>query len=627
MHKVVQFLRSLKYDLNMIIKGLRLISSIQRGVLPNTIITAVLNSCLPFVNIFMTAIIIDELLSTRNVHKLIMYVAITIGLNLFIGLLLHGLSQLKQLQLDIFNYQQNMKLNHKVLTMDFEHIEDPKVQLMLEKIHEGRYVNEWGIWKLYFGFDTIVKSLISIILSLIITFKLFFMSSSISGKGMVALINSPVLSIILVAFILASTYFSMHTNARLSKKQFKLMDKFVPNNRLFFYYLFDYIGTYQSNKDIKIYKQKDLIESENSSVIGNLNDICFELGKMNGRNSGINSALSSLLGGMVYLFVALKALIGIFSIGSLIKYTGSINQFISGFSLLMTSISDLRVNNQYLKYYFDFIELPDIKPSGILPVEIKNENNYEIEFRDVSFKYPGSEIYVLKNISMKIHVGERLAVVGMNGSGKTTFIKLLCRLYDPTEGSILLNGIDIKDYDINEYIRLFSVVFQDFKLFSFSAGQNVATSIKYDKGKALKSLTSAGLEERISSMPEGLETSLYKDFDSNGIEISGGEAQKIALARALYKDSPIIILDEPTAALDPIAEFEIYSKFDEIIGSKTAIYISHRLSSCRFCNNIIVFHEGQIIQRGNHDMLIQDVDSKYYELWNSQAQYYNEKAI
>jgi ATP-binding cassette subfamily B protein len=261
---------------------------------------------------------------------------------------------------------------------------------------------------------------------------------------------------------------------------------------------------------------------------------------------------------------------------------------------------------------------------GTLSIGKNDDNKYEIEFNNVSFKYPGSEIYALKNLSMKFRIGQKLAVVGMNGSGKTTMIKLLCRLYDPTEGEITLNGFDIKKYDYNEYLNIFSVVFQDFKLFSFSIGQNVAASDRYDKSKADKCLNMAGFGDRLNEMSKSTETALYNDFEQDGVEISGGEAQKIAIARALYKNAPFIVLDEPTAALDPIAEFEVYSRFNEIVGDKTAIYISHRLSSCRFCDDIAVFHEGELIQRGSHESLIADTTGKYHELWNAQAQYYAE---
>ena len=171
-------------------------------------------------------------------------------------------------------------------------------------------------------------------------------------------------------------------------------------------------------------------------------------------------------------------------------------------------------------------------------------------------------------------------------------------------------------------MSIFSIVFQDFKLLAFQLGQNVAASGDYDRTKAEACLKEAGFDKRLQSLPEGLDTYLYRGFEEKGVEISGGEAQKIALARALYKKSPIIILDEPTAALDPIAEYEVYSKFNEIIGEKTAIYISHRLSSCRFCDDIVVFDRGSVIQQGTHDELVADKEGKYYELWEAQAQYY-----
>jgi ATP-binding cassette subfamily B protein len=280
------------------------------------------------------------------------------------------------------------------------------------------------------------------------------------------------------------------------------------------------------------------------------------------------------------------------------------------------------MNQPFLAYYLNFFEIENKMYQGTISVEKRDDNEYEIEFKNVSFKYPGSEAYALKNLNLKFNIGQRMAVVGQNGSGKTTMSKLLCRLHDPTEGIITLNGIDIKKYDYAEYMNIFSVVFQDFKLFSFTLGQNVAASVGYDGDRVSQVLSKSGFGERLDGMAKGLETPLYRDFEEDGVEISGGEAQKIALARALYKNAPFIVLDEPTAALDPIAEFEVYSKFDEIVGDKTAIYISHRLSSCRFCDDIAVFDDGELVQRGSHDVLLADAGGKYHELWNAQAQYY-----
>ncbi|SCX96186.1 ABC transporter ATP-binding protein [Butyrivibrio sp. INlla14] len=279
---------------------------------------------------------------------------------------------------------------------------------------------------------------------------------------------------------------------------------------------------------------------------------------------------------------------------------------------------------RFLADTFEFLDYPNNMYQGSLTTEKRSDTHYEVEFRDVSFKYPGSDNYALKNVNLKFTVGEKLAVVGMNGSGKTTFIKLLCRLYDPTEGTILLNGIDIKKYRYDEYMNIFSIVFQDFKLFAMPLGENVATSSDYDRDEVTRCLEKAGFADRLKRLPKGLDTFLYKKLDKEGVEVSGGEAQKIALARALYKDAPFVILDEPTAALDPVAEAEIYSKFNDIVGDKTAVYISHRLSSCKFCDEIAVFHEGGVIQKGTHEQLLADTTGKYYELWNAQAQYYND---
>lgn len=258
---------------------------------------------------------------------------------------------------------------------------------------------------------------------------------------------------------------------------------------------------------------------------------------------------------------------------------------------------------------------------GSLTTEKRSDRQYQVEFRDVSFRYPGSDAWALRHVNVSFRVGSRLAVVGPNGSGKTTFIKLLCRLYDPTEGEILLNGIDIRKYRYDDYIALFSVVFQDFRLPSLPLGENVAGTVQYDREKAKRCLADAGFELRPDKLPQGLDTYLYKDMEE-GVNLSGGEAQKAAIARALYKDAPFLILDEPTASLDPIAEAEIYEKFNAIAGDRTAVYISHRLSSCKFCDAIAVFDHGAIVQTGTHAALVADETGLYHTLWRAQAQYY-----
>lgn len=328
-----------------------------------------------------------------------------------------------------------------------------------------------------------------------------------------------------------------------------------------------------------------------------------------------------LLLSVIYLFVCLKAWAGAFGIGEVTQYVGAVSRLASGFTGLIQMANELRVNVGFMEKIFVFLDLPNNMYQGSLTTEKRRDRKYNVEFKNVSFRYPNAERWALKNVSVSFEVGSKMAVVGENGSGKSTFIKLLCRLYDPQEGEILLNGVNIKKYRYDEYTAIFSVVFQDFSLLSHQLGQNVAGSCDVDEARAAKCLENAGFGERLRELPDGLNTWLFKDFDEEGIEVSGGERQKIAIARALYKDAPFIILDEPTASLDPIAEADIYQKFDEITGDRTAIYISHRLSSCRFCKEILVFEDGSVIQQGNHEELI-GTEGKYRKLWEAQAKYY-----
>ncbi len=343
---------------------------------------------------------------------------------------------------------------------------------------------------------------------------------------------------------------------------------------------------------------------------------------INCKYDAINMIITTILTGVVYFFVTMKVLSGSLGVGSLVRYSGLVIQFISGVSVMIAEGTKCWRNNDYLEDIFTYL---DMRKQGEKEGKETDRTVESVEFRNVFFRYPGAATYALRNISIKLDALTSYAVVGMNGSGKSTFIKLLCRLYEPTEGEILLNGRNIQEYQEEEYFGLLSVVFQDFNLFSFSLGANVAASPMYHADSAEECLDKVGFAVRKERLKQGLETILYRDFTSEGVEVSGGEAQKIAMARALYKNAPVMVLDEPTAALDPISEAEIYEKFSEIIKGKMAIYISHRLSSCKFCDQILVFHEGKMIQRGAHGELVEEKEGQYFKLWNAQAQYYVQK--
>ena len=340
--------------------------------------------------------------------------------------------------------------------------------------------------------------------------------------------------------------------------------------------------------------------------------------------------LNTVLNIALFLFVATKAFIGVFGIGNFLLYQGTTQRFIDAVSNFVSNLGRLRYNNIYLIQYYEFLDLPNDMYKGTLAVEKRDDIDYEIEFRDVSFKYPRTENWALRHVNMKFKIGDKLAIVGENGSGKTTFIKLLCRLYDPTEGKILLNGIDITRYRYDEYMALFSVVFQDYTLLGFPLGENVAADCTYNAEKVRNCLIRAGLGDKLESLDndpnakekDALKRAIGRDYDNEGIDFSGGEMQKIALARALYKDAPFVILDEPTAALDPIAEAAVYENFNVLVEDKTAVFISHRLSSCRFCDNIAVFDHGELVQEGSHGALASDENGKYSQLWHAQAQHH-----
>ena len=602
--------------------GFKETHKLNKWAMPTSIIYGFFRSIAPFINIYMSARIIDELIVTQDVNRIIRFVGITIGLNFIIHLLSTGFYHISSRYTGIALQNQYMRMNKKIVSMDYEHIENPEVHALRTKIAESTQVNGGGIYGLIRHLTEFVQGFTKLVVSIVMAIGLFKGVQVIGGQRHI--INSPLFSYGFIILVIGMTIINLKLRSTGEKKLFEHFTIFMEMNRILGYYINNTLD-YRAGKSIRLYKQKDIFKKELDLFAKRGKSVFNKIGKIGAKYIGGGAILSSALGGLVYIFVGLKAIAGVISIGKIVQYTGAINQFISGNTEVFSSINSIINNNQYLQLYIDFLNIEGEKYKGTLPVEKRNDNEYEIEFKNVSFKYPGTEEYVLHNISMKLNIGERLAIVGMNGSGKTTFIKLLSRLYDPNEGQILLNGIDIKKYDYDEYLNLFSIVFQDFKLFSFSMGQNIAASVDYNEDMVKVIAEEAGLGERLKDMPKGVHTSLYKDFDEDGVEISGGEAQKIALSRALYRDAPIIILDEPTAALDPIAEYEIYSKFDKIVGTKTAFYISHRLSSCRFCDEIAVFHEGRIIQKGSHDELVKDEDGKYYELWNSQAQYYNEE--
>ena len=597
-------------------------------LLLSILICGVVSAMIPYVDIWLLARLIDEIAGERNLQTLTAYAVALMSLNAIFSLLCAGLTRWKNVQTACLWHTQNKVFTQKLLSMDFSDMDDGHVQELRSRIWQNTDSGGWGLYKLIYSFDEIVRSVMSIISAILLTAPLFILPVAADSGG-ITILNHPIFIFLMISAMFGVTLAAPFLSVKAGSYWVKYADENQLGNRLFGFWLGNLGNDRSKALDVRIYRQ-DILSKSNlkkyNPFIPTSKLAKASRGSMGGYQA-LSGAVSQIFVGIAYIFVCLKALGGAFGMGRVVQYVSAIIALSGGLSMLIETLGDLKNNTSFLRTVFEFLDIPNKMEQEDIAVPAKavaqnSGKGYDFEFRNVSFKYPGQEDYALRNVSMRFHAGQRMAVVGRNGSGKTTFIKLLCRLYDPTEGEILLNGIDIRKYNYNNYMKLFSVVFQDFKLLSFELGQNVAGSINVDLDKAEKCLRDAGFGKRFDEFSTGLSTVIYKDFDENGITISDGEAQKIALARALYKDAPFLILDEPTAALDPVAEFEVYSRMNQMTEEKSAIFISHRLSSCRFCNDIAVFHEGRLIQRGGHDELVADKSGKYYELWNAQAQYY-----
>ena len=587
-------------------------------------ISVIWTALTPYVGIFLSALVIDELAGERNPQRLRVLVLTTLFFTALAALASALLNKWKETQ----NAGLWLKVNHifseKLLNMDYVSLDETRTAELLSTIRQNQGGTGWGLHRVIANYEELCSSVFTILGGVSLTISLFA-SRVAEDAGAFTVLNNPLFIVVIAAVMLLITYIAPVLSNK-AESYWALNVKFLNHaNRV--YSFFGSLGYRRPiAADVRIYRQDRMCEKcnrENKDNTFGSKSLMAKYGRgPMGLYKAASGAVSVFFTGMVYAFVCLKAWAGAFGPGAVTQYVASITKMSSGVSGLVSAFGSMRNNAAFLIPVYEFLDISNNMYQGSLTVEKRRDCKYQIEFRNVSFRYPGSDRYALRHVNIKFEIGKRLAVVGMNGSGKTTFIKLLCRLYDPTEGEVLLNGIDIRKYNYMEYMRIFSVVFQDFRLFALKLGENVASKTDYDRGIVLDCLKKAGFSEKLAELKNGLETYLYKDYERDGVDVSGGEAQKIAIARALYRDSPFIILDEPTAALDPVAEAEIYSKFDVIAGDRTTIYISHRLSSCRFCDKIIVFHEGSVIQQGTHASLVADERGKYYELWHAQAQYY-----
>lgn len=580
-----------------------------KGLVWMYVIKFIANALSELKTLLLPKLLVDELMLviegadfSEHARIIIIYVIITITAE-FLSRVLENISNShRNCYATSLNMYLEEELAEKAMKMDFQYTEDPKVLDQKEKAKNGISWYSGGVVGVLDCFYNIVYGFALMCASVVI----------IS-------IYCPLLLPVQVIGMALITFFNYKTQLINQKFYMDLSDV----NRVLGYVLYS-LPDFHYGKDIRLYESADMMINKADKFNERIGKLWKDGIHKIIKNDYKGNVVNAFRDGLSYFYMGLRAILGKITVGEFTLCTASASRLYQSLLQIGQNIQQINQKCNYFYQFLVFKNYPDAFEKGNEKVL---EKEHVIEFKDVSFKYPRTEEYVLEHINIKIGSNEHLSVVGLNGAGKTTFIKLLCRLYDVTEGEILIDGKNIKEYSEEEYQKMFAVVFQDFMLFAFSLKDNIAMGAPYkeiDEKKIEEVLKLSGLYEDAKNLEEGLDTLLFKSFDEKGTELSGGQQQKTAISRALYKDAPIVILDEPTAALDPIAEYEIYNKFDTLVGNRAAIYISHRLSSCKFCDRIAVFAEKTIKEYGTHDELIKIKNGIYAEMFNTQAQYYVE---
>ncbi len=498
---------------------------------PVAILSAIVEALEPYATIYFSARIIDELAGLRRPEILMKWVLLTIGLGLVLRVLMNFLQQWSDYEEGKFAVRWKKLLTEKFLTMDFADIDKQQTMDLYTQIMQSANWSGWGINYLHMYCVDFTQGLAGILGAIALTVSLFTIPVP---AGSLTVLNNPLFLPVILAVMLGMTLLNGWIGNRANAAWASYAESARFGNRLFGHFGFLY-GNAKSHADMRLYNQQEMAEyfMARSTSFGKGSD--FE--KMHrgtvGLSLGFSSGLSSVFTGIVYVYVCLKAWAGAFGVGAVTQYVGAVTAMSGHIGNFISTLGHMQSNTEFLKTTYEFLDIPNAMYQGSLTTEKRRDRQYEVEFKDVSFQYPGADNWALRHVNMKFKVGKRLAIVGENGSGKTTFIKLLCRLYDPQEGEILLNGIDIRKYNYRDYMDIFSIVFQDFQLISQPLGNNVAGAMAYDRERAEKCLRDAGFGDRLAEMPDGLDTYLYKNFGREGVDVSGGEAQKIAIARAL----------------------------------------------------------------------------------------------
>ncbi|WP_051205409.1 ABC transporter ATP-binding protein [Butyrivibrio sp. FC2001] len=601
--------RTLSEDIKLIRRGMTEFGTFLPGQLKLLFIHSLITMTIPYIGIYMTSAIISELSGSKRVTMLMTRT----GTSLVLILVLTIIAALLYKKISV-GYNQlfpahEIRLNEKANAMKYSLLENEKVRALRDEVSGSIDCSGAGMGSLYWDCGSIFNAIISGMISITILVSGFGIKRTPinAAPSPLGIADSLWGYLILIVVIAVSAAVSCKMTSKIFDVSFDVFLNGAKYNRYSNYYKLEYLSDDKSAKDVRLYSQKDLILNE-------VLDKCYipfaEGDKRekdaSSRGNGVLLLLSAITGGVVYILIGAKAMHGSIGIGNVLLIYAAVTMLIKALTDFAMTFTDLRNNNEHLIRYFDYVSMDEESSSEKTTPEFPKG---EVSVNNLSFKYPGTKAYALRDISLSIKNGEKIAIVGANGSGKTTLVKLICGLYDIAEGSITIGDEPV------------SVVFQDFSLLSLPLGNNIAAGALYDKNKVWNALEKVGMRKRIEAFDNKLDQPLFKDYDEDGTDLSGGEAQKIAIARGIYKDSPLFILDEPTAALDPKAEYEIFTRMNEISEGKTTIFISHRLYSCKFCDRVIVMDKGRIVQEGTHDELV-GIPGKYSEMWNAQAHHY-----
>ena len=571
-----------------------------------------LNALLFYLPVLLVARILDLLVYRENSAD-----PISIAVVGLVGIwLLKGVKALLEKEMKTRSYQIAMRFETLVpvntLNISFSDLESDYAKEMRARILADRSW-ESGFFGVADKFCNLCNSGFELLGSVIMLIPLAMqVSGSAAGKVAAALLFN-----IGLAVVGASVYAKWY-----QKKESAAMNQMTQAEKDSRFWYMDEGGSgaigAQSLKDIFMYRAKKMIQKTIDTEREGVRKNVFTIARINSAGGLGTGMIQGILLCVSYYCVLALAIAGTITVGMVLRYAQAIFQACMSVSASIRLAGEFRTDVGRIASTLEYLNLEAEKTKGDSFTEMTKG---VIEFRNVSFRYPGTKELVLDHVSLKIEPSEKIAVVGKNGSGKTTLVKLLCRLYEPEEGEILWNGKNIREYDLREWQKIFAIVFQDYSLLSLTLGQNVAASEQYEVERAKEVLQLAGFGERLNKLKKGLETVVYPEYEQDGVSFSGGEEQKIAIARAIYKGGQICILDEPTAALDPVSESRVYESFDEIVKGKTAVYISHRLSSCKFSDRIFVLDNGKIAESGTHEALLSQ-NGLYAQLWQAQAQYY-----